>query len=225
MLYAGSIDLDAQLFKSSWDVSQMKQLEDDALLPWQDWLAQRHLAQTVAMAHARKRTNQHHDSEMAKDTGKRTEFPVGSLVLKRHPPSTYGNGAPSKQDALWTGPYKVERFVQETYYLLDQLNGKFLNPCNIQLLKPYEYDPATTDPFQIRLKDFEDQYEVEAVEAHFGNFRKKKRLKFAVRWQGYGETTLEPWANIRDNSCLHEYLRRIGEGRHIPAKFASPAPE
>ena len=225
MLYAGSIDLDAQLFKSNWNTSQMNQLEDDALLPWQDWLAQRHLAQTVAMAHARKRTNEHHDSEMAKDTGKRTEFKVGSLVLKRHPTSTYGSGAPSKQDALWTGPYKVERFTQETYYLVDQVNGKFLSPCNIQLLKPYEYDPATTDPFKIRLKDFEDQYEVEAVEAHFGNFGKKKRLKFGVRWRGYAETTLEPWANVRDNACLHAYLRRIGESKHIPAKFASLAPE
>ena len=198
MLYAGSIDLDNKLFK--YNVSEQENLatKRDALSPWSEWLANRQLAQKVALAEAKKRTLAHEEEHMSKDSGKRTEFPIGSLVYKAYAESKYGGGKPSKQDIL---------------------NNKTLTPVEIHRLKECEYDPVYINPLDIRMKDFDDQYEVQDILSHEGSFNHKKSLTFQVKWCGYEETTIEPWKNLRDNEVLHKYLKSKGLDKHIPIKY------
>ena len=219
MLYAGSIDLDNKLFKYNLSDEEIDQMADDATTPWSDWLANRKLAQSVALQHAKKRTIAHQENHMGNDSGKRTEYPIGSLVYKMHAPSNYGSGKPSKQDNNWTGPFRVKYFEGDTYMLVDLINNKTLTPVKVHRLKPYEHDPIYINPMDIRMKDFDDQYEVEEILNHKGRWEKKKSLRFEVKWLGYEETTQEPWKNIRDNQVLHEYLFERGLGKHIPQKF------
>ena len=219
MLYAGSIDLDNKLFK--YNVSEQEKLatKRDALSPWSEWLANRQLAQKVALAEAKKRTLAHEEEHMSKDSGKRTEFPIGSLVYKAYAESKYGGGKPSKQDLNWTGPYRVKSFEGSTYILEDILNNKTLTPVEIHRLKECEYDPVYINPLDIRMKDFDDQYEVQDILSHEGSFNHKKSLTFQVKWCGYEETTIEPWKNLRDNEVLHKYLKSKGLDKHIPIKY------
>lgn len=219
MLYAGSIDLDNKLFKYNVSNEEKSAIKDDALSPWSDWLANRQLAQKVALAEAKKRTIAHEETHMSNDSGKRTEFPIGSLVYKAYAPSKYGGGKPSKQDLNWTGPYRVKSFKGSAYILEDILNNKTLAPVEIHRLKACDYDPVYINPLNIRMKDFDDQYEVEEVLSHVGDFSQKKTLYFKVKWTGYEEITSEPWSNLRDNQMLHTYLKQKGLNKHIPTKY------
>lgn len=225
MLYAGAINMDQSLFLEADAKQKTDAVREEALKhsnpSWQSWMEQRQKAQKVAIELARKNTTEANQAHLSQDSGRRTEFPRKSWVLKRFPDSTFGTNGPNKLVMRWKGPYKVVDFKKATYTLLDPNNGKQLEPCNIHLLKEYKYDAARVDPATIRLKDTKDTYEVAEVVGRSGRWDRKNTLYFKVRWEGYSldECTWEPWSVMRDNTFLHDYLRQQGQQKLIPAKF------
>ena len=67
----------------------------------------------------------------------------------------------------------------------------------------------------------EQFYEVEKVLEHRGQFNKKDKLFFKVKWLGYAneDNTWEPWKNLRNNVELHKYLRNNNLQTHIPKHY------
>jgi hypothetical protein len=215
MIYAGAVDLDKGLFQQG----VVDEVTDMVNTTWGDWIQERKKAQEIALEILRNNTDNHHNEHMATDTGLRTEYAVGSYVLKRYPPSTFGSGKPSKQHTNLTGPYKVHSVCKSVYTLLDEKRNKYLEPCNVHLLCPYHYDKTRTNPLEIRLKDSNDLYLIEKIIRHVGQLNNKSNIKFEVKWVGYEDTTLEPWSGLCDNVILHNYLKSINEYKHIPKRF------
>ena len=44
-------------------------------------------------------------------------------------------------------------------------------------------------------------------------------MKCQIKWLGIDELTWEPWANVRTNEQLHEFLRKRGMEKLIPNNF------
>jgi hypothetical protein len=141
---------------------------------------------------------------------------VGTWVLRDWPKSSHNKGKPDKHVLEREGPFRVDRFKGQTYWLFDPRSGKILQPCNIHLLSAFVYDPATTDPAAIRNKDDREHYEVEKIEGHEGSFQKKRSLHFKVKWVDHETRTMEPWKHLIHNEVLHQYLRDIGKPNQIP---------
>jgi hypothetical protein len=70
------------------------------------------------------------------------------------------------------------------------------------------------------MHDHIKEYDVACVLGHTGTFKRKQNMKFKIRWDGeYNKEeydTEEPWENVRKSSVVHDYLRTIGEEKHIP---------
>ena len=64
-----------------------------------------------------------------------------------------------------------------------------------------------------------EEFIVEEILAHRGNIQRKTSLEFLVRWLGYEleDNTYEPWNNLKDNSILHDYLRKHNLAKLLPA--------
>ena len=60
-----------------------------------------------------------------------------------------------------------------------------------------------------QVKDIPDKYIVQEVISYSGDPKKLSKLRFEVRWLGYGKehNTLEPYKNLVNNDCLHKFLR------------------
>ena len=213
ILYAGALDLDSELFKQA--EKEVKRIPLDRA-DWNDWLeAREHLQQRVAEK-VKALLEEQAQLKVLADSGVRTEFPVGSLVLKKHP-----EGKASKFDKRWAGPYRVTEVKDQSYKLLDIGNGKTLPWCNIHVLREYHHDDRRVDPIEVKLKDSANEHLVDSIWAH--EMPTKKRtvsgMKFLVKWKGWEEPTWQWWADMRDNAVAHEYLRAQGLERLIPKKF------
>ena len=101
----------------------------------------------------------------------------------------------------------------------DPANGKILPPCNVHLLRKYEYDPIHTDPLQVRTKDMEGMFVIDEVIRHQGQWNKLKSMKFIVKWAGYEDEYEDSWANLKGNIVLHEYMRNRNLQQYIPKKY------
>jgi hypothetical protein len=150
-----------------------------------------------------------------------TEYPPGSYVLMAWPITRMNpNGRPTKFDTLYRGPYQVIKHDNKgTYWLLNIVTGRPENLKSVHSLKPFYYDPLRTDPMTIALKDFKDEYIIDSIIADNGLWKNRSNLQFHVKWFGYTDTTWEPWANVRDNSILHDYLRSHKHANMIPKKI------
>ena len=118
------------------------------------------------------------------------------------------------------GPYQVVAKTGAKYTVRNLVNNK-LEDFHITLLREFLYDPAHVDPVKIAMCD-EQFFEIERVLAHKGQFNKKDKLLFKVKWMGYDDekdNTWEPWKNLRANIRLHEYLRNNKLTTHIPKEY------
>ena len=60
---------------------------------------------------------------------------------------------------------------------------------------------------------------MEAILGHQGSPANRSRMTFQVKWKGYDELSWEPWANVRDNVILHNYLKTHKLHKLIPKRF------
>jgi hypothetical protein len=64
---------------------------------------------------------------------------------------------------------------------------------------------------------------IEKVLEHRGHIEKRSTLSFYVRWQGSRADSWISWEDNRNNLVIHDYLRRHGMGKIIPARY-NPIP-
>ena len=144
-----------------------------------------------------------------------TEFEPNSYVLVH-----YRSGAPpSRLHTFWRGPMQVISGRNPKYLLKDLVTHKE-KEYHVSDIKPFNFDPSTTDPLDIARRDHLEFF-VEKVFAHRGNLKFKRNLEFHVKWLNYDEShdSWEPYAALRDTAQLHQYLRLHKLDKLIPHKF------
>jgi len=90
--------------------------------------------------------------------------------------------------------------------MLQHLNINKVFAIDPSKVHKFNYDPADTNPAEVALRDKQEFY-VKTIHGTRGNPQRRKTLEFLVEWEGYIERTWEPWAHLRHNTVLHEFLR------------------
>jgi hypothetical protein len=142
-----------------------------------------------------------------------TEFAIDSYVLLD--PAA---GKPkTRLHSRRIGPFRVLSRVRDNTYRLENLVSKKEFVVNIKRMHQFHFDPARVNPQEVAARD-EEEFVVESVLGHRGDFRQKPTLEFQVRWLGYdpSEDTWEPWKNVMYVDKCHDYLRSIGQEKLIP---------
>ena len=88
-------------------------------------------------------------------------------------------------------------------------------------MKPFVFDCAIVDPLDIARRD-QMEFFIEKVSDHRRKLiTNRKSLQFFVSWMGYDQSydSWEPYANLRDSTHLHSYLREKNLTQLIPTKF------
>ena len=180
------------------------------------WLANKIQVHDTCIQIAQETQKKLHHAHMEQDFGSETVFENGSYVLLSYPPTDYGMRRPSKLHMMHQGPYKVIS-KQGNEYTIENLVTGLQQNAHCKLLRVYNYDVERTDPRDIALRDYKDQYYIERVISHTGQKRRPGAMKFKVKWLHYDEITDEPYVNVKFNEVLHEYLRKHGMESLIPA--------
>ena len=215
LLYSGAIHLNKHLLLQEPETKN--QLDPISI---NEWLKDKISFQKQALQIASDNQKLHDEKHVVQhESGKRTEYAIGDLVLKTYPPSSGTNGRPSKLHMNWTGPYTVQAVHGEKYDIRSA-NGRLLSDVSVHLLKPYTCDPTRHNPDLEGLHDTESHL-VERIVSHKGAFNKKKQLMFEVKWVGYQDTTWEPWKGVMYNIYVHDYLRKRGLEKHIPQSISN----
>ena len=148
-------------------------------------------------------------------------FAIDSFVLLRYP-AGLGNfhRPPTKLHTRWQGPFKVINRCNDAYTIQNLVTSK-VSKHHAKELSAFKWNAEVTNPREIALTD-QDEFVIDHIVEHRGDFKRKSTLSFKVHWTGYdqSEDTWEPWNNLRDTEQLHAYLRHIGEQQHIPKKFS-----
>ena len=143
------------------------------------------------------------------------DFIVDSYVLVH-----YRTGAPpSRLHTFWRGPMRVISGSNSRYKLLDLVTHKE-KVYHTSDMKPFLYDSTVTDPLDVARRDHMEFF-VESVIDMKGDTNSKKSLEFLVKWLNYDakDNTWIPYADLRDNQHLHDYLNSKDLRRLIPKKF------
>ena len=114
------------------------------------------------------------------------------------------------------GPYQVLSNVNATYRIRNLRTNRD-EEHHISALRPFLYDPAATDPMDVAISN-EQEFVVQEIKDHRGSARNKTSMQFLVSWKDYGieEDSWEPWAELRLNTKLHEYLRANNLSSLVP---------
>ena len=151
------------------------------------------------------------------------QYEVNSFVLLRYPASLGGgHKGPTKLHLNLRGPYKIVA-IQGDRLTLQHLVTEKLSTHHKAEVTPF-ISGSSLDPKQVAMRD-QDDYDIESILEHTGDFADKDSLRFRVRWAGFNAftDTWEPWRNLRSTDALHDYLRKCGMERHIPQEFRTPS--
>jgi len=145
-----------------------------------------------------------------------TTYDINSFVLVSYPDGAMGPRPPTKNHTFWRGPLRVINYIG-AHYVLHNLVTNEEETMHVHRLKPFEYDPAHTDPVAVARADA-NEYLIGAVLAHAGDPKRRTSLDFLIRWEGYDESEdlWLPWKAVRLNPKVHDYLRTHGMSRLIP---------
>jgi len=209
IIFGNAINLDRGIFIPA----EERNTSDD--IPLTEWMHDRVSYQDTIIKIAQQKQKQHEDAHLTANPVQQTEFPVGSHVLVSQPLTTYGQRRPNKFSTYKKGPYKVLKQIDRSYDLLNLTTGKTENK-SMYLLTPYHYDAHRTNPETMAMKDYPSAYVVEEIRAHQGAWGRHRAMTFTVKWVGYDDTTTEPWASLKTNQKLKEYLTKQGKERLMP---------
>ena len=84
-------------------------------------------------------------------------------------------------------------------------------------MRIFKFIPSKVDPLNVARSDY-DEFFIEKIIAHEGDFKKVSTLTFLVRWRFHSSEfdSYEAWKTLRHSEQLHEYLRSIGKSNMIP---------
>ena len=130
----------------------------------------------------------------------RTVYEPGELVLV-----SYKTRPPSKLHARWAGPFEVTKMEANTIFLRD-LTGGPNRDVDVSRVKPFIRD-GLVEPQAVAAADLGETEVIEIV-AHRGSPRKRSEMEFQVNWSD-GDTTWEPWENVRRLAVLDDYVKKL----------------
>ena len=153
------------------------------------------------------------EKHLAQNSRDITEFVIGTHVLV-----AYQSGPPTRLLTRWKGPMKILSSQDSEYLLLDLVSGKE-KLFHVKKMRTFHFNPSTVDPLDIARRDY-DEFFVERILQHEGDFKKVSTLFFLVRWRTYSSEhdSWEPWKNLLHSEQLHLYLHSIGKSKAIPKK-------
>ena len=148
-----------------------------------------------------------------------TSFPVDSFVLLEYPSALGGdNRPPSKLHMHWRGPYRILKVNPGgVQYVLQDLVTLKESVHHVKQLKSFQWDSEFVNPTDVARAN-QNEFLIDAIKAHRGNWTKVSSLQFLVSWSGYDESFDQwlPWKELRLTEQLHAYLREHGKERLIP---------
>ena len=208
LLFGGKLETEGALLQQ---IPQSVQLT-----PLSDWSSDMLSTQNKLIALAQKRQREKDDNHIVKGNTSVTQFAPNSFVLVSYPNTPMGRKPPSKLHTPWKGPMRVISNKGAEYTVHDLVRNQNI-PVHVSRLKRFEHDTLRVDPLHVAAKDNEED-EVDAVLAHSGDPKRKSTMDFLVRWTGYtdSENLWLPWAELRLNPKLHQYLRDNGMERLVP---------
>jgi hypothetical protein len=97
--------------------------------------------------------------------------------------------------------------IDETIETIDQEESEEIEMKNDEIIPENE--------------DEGEKYIIERIISHKGHKSQKNKMKFKVRWQGYGpsEDTFEKYKDLKDNLRLYEYLKKKKMDSLIPKEY------
>jgi transposase InsO family protein len=185
----------------------------------QKWMDDMLAHQEILLSTAEETLRARDDAHLAGENDSNvSEFPLHSYVLVLYPKTAMGTRPPTKLHAHWRGPLRVIDINYNEYSLQNLVTGK-VELHHVTSLKQYQRSSDTPDPAIIARTDA-GEILVEKILQHTGEPDDKTNMDFLVKWVGLGEefNLWLPWAELRDNERLHEYLRSIGQARLLPKK-------
>ena len=213
LLFGNAIQLDRGIILP-FDKIEGRQSTETNISQWIDKM----LSKQQELISIATRFQEEHDATNVEKRSKPeyTSFPIGSLVLVAYPITRMGQRAPNKTMTPYKGPMTVLRY-EGSQYVVQNLVTMEEESVHISLLKRFEYDDKVTNPFDVATRD-NQEFLVDHIVAHRGNFNRKQSLSFRVRWSGYDQDddTWEPWKGLRLNEKLHDYLRANNLEKYIP---------
>jgi hypothetical protein len=135
------------------------------------------------------------------------------------------NGPTDKLDPRWLGPYQItsrlERPEGDVYTVLQLATNK-LYDFRVDRLKPFDFDPHLTQPFETAQLDFQGDI-IESVLGHkFEGSHTAANLRLKLKWLGAPEVNWYPFSDsLAEVGLVHEYFRRFPSKllKFIPEKF------
>jgi hypothetical protein len=199
LLFGNAVTLDRGIFLPHAAKTRKDRDGQEMLSEWAEMMLKKQ-AELIEIA----RTSQKENGDyhiVQTSGGEVTEFPINSYVLAK-----YRERPPTKFHTPWKGPMRVIRSKKNTYVLQDLVTNKEYE-YHVTQLKSFQYDKNETDPLDIARKEAQE-FVVEQVLGHRGNPKKRTTLEFLIKWAGYDDSanTWEPWANVKDNIVLNNYL-------------------
>jgi Chromo (CHRromatin Organisation MOdifier) domain len=146
-------------------------------------------------------------------TPTQNKFAPGDLILW-NPRENVNSFRSSKLAPKLLGPYKVLsqhkndiKCVHPVLHTQHTLHSSRVTP----------FFGTADNAHKIALLD-SDEYVVEDILQHKGEWNKIKDMAFLVRWSGYDSShdSWEPWTALRRVDKVHAYLRRHGQASKIP---------
>jgi hypothetical protein len=148
----------------------------------------------------------------------RNQYQQGDLILWNSREHSHSIRS-SKLAPKLLGPYSVTSHVQNK-----------INCVHLQRKTTHEFHSDRVTPFlgsldharNIALLDREE-FLVQEILTHRGQWRTKTSIELLVRWSGYDSTSdsWEPWHEMIKVQLVHDYLIKIGMASKIPSKYSS----
>ena len=104
-------------------------------------------------------------------------------------------------------------------YLLRNLVTKKEEWKSVFLLRPFLFDIDRTQPEEVAIKDYQEQFFVEKILDHSGTWSRLGAMRFRIKWVGYEDLTSEPFNELKHNEVFHKYLREQGKVKLIPKRY------
>jgi hypothetical protein len=93
---------------------------------------------------------------------------------------------PTRLHTSWKGPLQVISNTGSEYLLLDLITHK-AKSYHITDMKPFRFDPLTTNPVDIAMKDYL-KFFIEKILEIKGDGKRVSTFSFLVKWLGYDDT-------------------------------------
>jgi hypothetical protein len=224
ILFGNSIDLDRGLFLDRSIIVNGREstvTETNTPKKLSAWADEMLKIQAEIISIAQQHQTEINVANQNKHSTERSEFPINSYVLVEYSDTTHPFGGPALQ-TRHRGPYRVVK-INMNHYTVQNLVTNQLEEFQVNLLRPFIYDPTTVDPRDIAMRDH-DMWTVEMIVNHkfaHNKPKNKSNLYFKVRWTGFPpeSDTWEPYKNLRNVEALHQYLREHKMNSFILRKF------